>query len=83
MPRVVTAGVPTRMPLAAQDGRNQVGERLAGTGARLTEQRAAVLNDVGDGGSHLALAVARLVAVEYARQGAGFSEGGSDLVDQR
>ena len=46
--------------LAAEDGRREVGERLAGAGARLGEEDAARLEDVGHGRGHVALAGPRL-----------------------
>jgi hypothetical protein len=50
------------------------GQRLAGAGARLAEQRPAVLDDVGHSGGHPPLAVARLVAVDDAGQRTGFEK---------
>ena len=46
--------------LAAEYGGNQVGQRLAGAGARFGEERSTVFDRRGDGGGHLALALARL-----------------------
>ena len=54
--------------LAAQDRRHEVGERLAGAGAGLDEEHAAVLERVGDRRGHAALAVARLEGDERLRQ---------------
>jgi hypothetical protein len=50
--------------LAAQDGGNQVGERLSGAGTGLGQQRPAVLDDGRDRLGHPALALARLVPVD-------------------
>jgi hypothetical protein len=66
--------------LTAEDCRDQIGERLSGTGAGLAQQRAAVLDDVGHGGGHPPLAVARLVPVHDTRQRPGLGEGGGDPV---
>jgi hypothetical protein len=41
-----------------------------------------VLDDVGDGRRHSTLPIARLVAVDDARQRPGVGEGGGDRVDQ-
>ena len=57
--------------MAAEDRGNQIGERLAGAGARFGEQHAAVGEDARDGRRHLALAVARLEAGSAARAAAG------------
>ena len=54
--------------LAAEDRRHEVGERLAGAGARFGEQHAARREDRGDGFRHLHLARARLEPVERSRQ---------------
>ncbi len=60
--------------LAAQDGRDEVGERLPGAGARFGEEDAAVLEDVGDGCRHLDLAGARFEVGYAACQRAGRGE---------
>ena len=54
--------------LAAQNGRNQVRERFAGSGAGLREQDAALLEGARDGGSHLDLTRTRLEGRQGARQ---------------
>ncbi len=66
--------------LAAEDGRDEVGEGLAGAGPGFDEQDAAVLERVGDRGGHAALAVARLEGGEGLRQRA---VGAEDRVDAR
>jgi hypothetical protein len=67
-------------PLPAQDGRDEVGERLACAGASLDEQDPAVLEGVGDGAGHAPLAVARLEGDERPRQR---PVGAEDRVDAR
>ena len=64
--------------LAAEDRGHEVGERLAGAGAGLGEQDAAVGEDVGDGRGHLELRGARLEAVERERQRSAGREDGAD-----
>ncbi len=54
----------------AQDGRHQVGERLAGTGARLDQQRETTIERLRDGACHGVLALA-----------AGATERGNDGVE--
>ena len=48
-------------PLAAEDGRYEIGERLPGARARLGQQDTAVLEHVRHAGGHLGLARARFV----------------------
>ena len=54
--------------LAAEDGGDEIGERLAGAGARFGEQDAAVLEHARDGRGHVRLAGARLEVGQRARQ---------------
>ena len=60
--------VETRTRWRLRIGGNEIGERLAGAGSGLGEQRAAVLERVGDGRGHVHLAGARLEVGEGARQ---------------
>ena len=69
--------------LAAEDGGNEIGERLAGAGAGFGEQHAAVGEDVGDGRGHLELGRTRLEPVERRRQRTARSENRGDGVLQR
>ena len=57
--------------LAAEDGGNEIGERLAGAGAGFGEEHAALLEDARDGGRHLDLAGARLEVRHAAGERAG------------
>jgi hypothetical protein len=50
--------------LPAEDRRHEVGERLAGAGARFREQHAAVLERVGHGAGHRPLPRARLELID-------------------
>ena len=54
--------------LPAEDGRDQVGERLARAGARFREQHAAVLERVGDRARHRPLAGAGLELIDRPRE---------------
>ncbi len=53
---------------AAEDGRNEVGERLAGSGAGLGEQHTSTREDRRHRFGHLQLAGARLEAIERSCQ---------------
>ena len=68
--------------LAAQDGGNQVGQRLARAGAGLGEDGAAGLQHVGDGLGHQPLPLARLEARPGRRQRALGGERGRDHAAQ-
>ena len=61
--------------LAAEDRRHQIGEGLAGAGARFREQHAPVSQDCGDGLGHLHLTGASLEPFERLRQRAVRREG--------
>jgi hypothetical protein len=62
-------------PLAAQDRRDQIRERLARAGPGFGEQRAAAFEDIGDRRGHDALAVTRLELLDVPRQRAFVTEG--------
>ena len=59
---------------SAEDGRHQVGQRLAGAAARLREQHAAALEDVADRLRHRALAGAQLERGQRGGQRAAVGE---------
>ena len=65
-------------PLAIQDRRHEVGQCLAGAGARFREQHPAIVQRVGDGRSHNALALSRLEVIDRADQRTVVGERGVD-----
>ena len=68
-------------PAAELDRRQQVRERLAGAGAGLGEQQAALVEHVGHGLGQLALGGPLLVAGQHARErAASREERGGDVV---
>ena len=68
---------------AAEDGGHEVGERLAGAGARFGEQDAAVLEDARHGRRHLDLSGARLEVGHRQRERAAGGEDGGDRLARR
>src|SRR5262249_754430 len=68
--------------LAAEDRGNEIRERLARAGAGLREQNAALGEDVGDRGGHLALSVTRFESLERRGQRTPGCEDGADRMLQ-